>query len=254
MVYRGHLWGWVEALGVGGSSEGRSQVGDSCSRAVPACQLSVRRNWLHDWVWGCLMLVYQQHLLIFFLPWWQLRLFGSPHSRSASLTVSSCPPWHENYVWIIQKRYAAKTAQSCYNCLRRLYDVKFSVTVLYCIHPAIFFFFCIAFYRIFTGENGGSRGSNKQRLRIRVSVHLHSSILSAWFIRGEIHYIENVVRQHGRNSVGILQVMGYNSGKMQVLKFSRNFQIREMWIVEEEVCRWVRSTGLWSSLCRFTSR
>lgn len=158
------------SLGVGGSSGGRSQVGGSCSRAVPACQLSVRRNWLHDWVWGCLMLVYQQHLLIFFLPWWQLRLFGSPHSRSASLTVSSCPPWHENYVWIIQKRYAAKTAQSCYNCLRRLYGVEFSVTVLYCIHPAIFFFFCIAFYRIFTGENGGSRGSNKQRLRIRVSV------------------------------------------------------------------------------------
>lgn len=30
----------------------------------------------------------QQHLLIFFLPWWQLRLFGSPYSRSASLMVS----------------------------------------------------------------------------------------------------------------------------------------------------------------------
>lgn len=68
------LWGW-------------EQAGGSCSRAVVAHQLSVRMHCLREWVWGCLTVVHQQQLLIFFLPWWQLRLFGNPHSRSSSLTV-----------------------------------------------------------------------------------------------------------------------------------------------------------------------
>lgn len=55
--------------------------------------------------------------------------------------------------------------------------------------------------------------------------------------RNSQHYIENVFRQHGGNCVVILQVVGYKNGQMQALKSSRNFQIREIRVVEEEVCR-----------------
>lgn len=68
-------WG-CRALGVGHGWEGSSSAAAQCEGELAA--------------WPRLGLSYagMQHLLIFFLPRWQLRLFGSPHSRSASLMAS----------------------------------------------------------------------------------------------------------------------------------------------------------------------
>lgn len=54
--------------------------------------------------------------------------------------------------------------------------MEFSITMLYHMHlPGVF----ALHFTGFLLENNGSRVSNKQKLRIKVSVHFHSSILSA---------------------------------------------------------------------------